>query len=100
MADDKICWPTPLAFSPVTSALILRRFMAQLLSADLVSRVTDAVLRRYLDLGKQALEPMYSIVFLPHCSQTARGKPSGQQGLRFCVNRRANARFGLWIANK
>ncbi|MFT7310417.1 MAG: putative transposase [Paracoccaceae bacterium] len=50
-------------------------------SADLISRVTDAVLEEVSDWQNRVLEPMYPIVF-PRCptrQNPRRTKPSGQE---------------------
>ena len=62
--DDKIIGPLCGGVCPpAISAPILKRFMALRVSADLISRVTDAVLEEVSDWQNRALEPVCPIVF-------------------------------------
>jgi putative transposase len=70
-------------------------------SADLISRVTDAVLEEVSDWQNPALEPMYPIVFLDALHVKIRDAQSRQVKNKavYVTPEGEREALGLWIAN-
>ena len=103
--DDKIIGLYAAGLSTRDIRAHLEEVYGLKVSADLISRVTDAVLEEVSDWQNRALEPMYPIVFLDalRVKIRGRGKPSGQKQGRFTwpwASPRRGERevLGLWIA--
>ena len=84
--DDKIIGLYAAGLSTRDIRAHLEEVYGLKVSADLISRVTDAVLEEVSDWQNRALEPMYPIVFLDalRVKNPRRRKPPGQKQGRLC----------------
>ena len=103
--DDKIIGLYAAGLSTRDIRAHLEEVYGLKVSADLVSRVTDAVLEEVSDWQNRALEPMYPIVFLDALRVKIRDAESRQvKNKAVYVALGVNAEgerevLGLWIAN-
>ena len=96
--DDKIIGLYAAGLSTRDIRAHLEEVYGLKVSADLISRVTDAVLEEVSDWQNRALEPVYPIVFLDALRVKIRDAESRQVKnkavyVALGVTRRANARF-------
>ena len=96
--DDKIIGLYSAGLSTRDIRAPLKEVYGLKVSADLISRVTDAVLEEVSDWQNRALEPMYPIVFLDALRVKIRDAESRQVKIRlftwlWASLQRVNAKF-------
>lgn len=98
--DDKITGLYAAGLSTRDIRAHLEEVYGLKVSADLVSRVTDAVLEEVSDWQNRALEPMYPIVFLDALRVKTRDAPSRDIAAQYPVGQwkavRSKTRLFMW----
>ncbi|MDG1334978.1 MAG: IS256 family transposase [Tateyamaria sp.] len=103
--DDKIIGLYAAGLSTRDIRAHLEEVYGLKVSADLVSRVTDAVLEEVSDWQNRALEPMYPIVFLDALRvkiRDAESRPVKNKAVYVALGVNSDGErevLGLWIAN-